>query len=257
MIEQLLHSSQISSAYTAAQDSHQDIYLVGGAIRDLFLTGSLSQDLDFIVTDNTESIAAALSESFHGTYFCQDKKRNSYRALIEDKSQCYTLDCSCIFRNDLHTDLMNRDFSINSIALKLGDLFERNTLNFIDPVGGIEDLKKRIVRVSTPLSFQSDPVRILRAVRISLIHNLTIDSTTRTLINETSELLPSSPWERIKNEFFTIIALPDAIHSLKVLDSLGLLTLLIPEMEAFKGMEQGKHHDCDLWEHSIRTVHFT
>lgn len=257
MIEQLLHSSQIKTAYNAAQDTHQDIYLVGGAIRDLFLTGSLSQDLDFIVTDNTESIASALSESFHGNYFCQDKKRDSYRSLIEDKNKCYTLDFSCIFSNELHTDLMNRDFSINSIALKLDDLFERNSLNFSDPVGGIDDLKKRIVRVSTPLSFQSDPIRILRAVRISLTHNLTIDSATRTLILETKELLSSCPWERIKNELFIIISLPDAIHSLRVLDSLGLLTLLIPEMQTFKGMNQGKHHDYDLWEHSIRTVHFT
>ena len=65
-----------------------------------------------------------------------------------------------------------------------------------------------------------------------------------------------SPWERIRSEFFKILNMPDVTQSLLELDKLGLLSLLIPETKSMKGMEQGRHHDYDLWKHSLKSAHF-
>jgi len=256
VIEKLLNSELLHTAFQIAKKNSLDIFLVGGAIRDLFLTGSISNDLDFILSHNAKAVADSFSRFYGGTFFCLDRERDTYRSLIHYNDDYYTIDFSTNVSNDIYADLTNRDFSINSIALKLQELFEGRTLNFIDPAGGLEDLHNRSVRASAPASLISDPVRILRAVRISLKYSLTIYSTTLNLIHESNNLLPECPWERIRSELFLILNLPDVMHSLKVLDSLGLLCLLLPEITIFKGMQQGTHHEYDLWEHSIRTVHF-
>ena len=97
---------------------------------------------------------------------------------------------------------------------------------------------------------------MLRAVRFSRQFNFTYESNTLNLIKETNDLLLGSPWERIRSEFFKILNLPDVTQSLLELDKLGLLSLLIPEIESMKGMEQGTHHDYDLREHSLKAAHF-
>ena len=83
MLEQLLNSSLIKTAYQIVKSNKQDIFLVGGALRDLYLTGSIPKDLDFLVTNNVKSLVHVFSHSYHGSFFCLDRKRECYRVLIE------------------------------------------------------------------------------------------------------------------------------------------------------------------------------
>ncbi|KPJ57826.1 MAG: hypothetical protein AMJ42_04290, partial [Deltaproteobacteria bacterium DG_8] len=136
MLEQLLNSSLIRTAYHIAKSDTQDIFLVGGALRDLYLTGSIPKDLDFLVTNNVKSLVHVFSHSYHGSFFCLDRKRECYRVFITHHDKYYTIDFSPILNGDIYNDLLSRDFSINSIALTLSDIFEKRELNFIDPTGG-------------------------------------------------------------------------------------------------------------------------
>ncbi len=257
ILDKILYSPLIKTAFEISKKYNQELFLVGGVIRDLYLVGSISKDIDFLVGSNVSSIALDFSQSFQGSFFCLDKKRGNYRVIINHQGEDYTMDFSPILNGDINRDLLNRDFTINSIALKLKDIFERKKLNLIDPANGFEDLKKKNVRVSSPISFSNDPVRLLRAVRFSRHFNFTLESQTLNLVKETKEHLLKCPWERIRSEFFKILNLPDVNKTLLELDRLGLLILLIPEIESFRGIEQGEYHDYDLWEHSLKTAHFT
>jgi tRNA nucleotidyltransferase/poly(A) polymerase len=138
------------------------------------------------------------------------------------------------------------------------DIFEKNTLTFIDPARGLDDLQQRYIRLTSPTSFNHDPIRMLRAVRLSRTCNCTLVPQTENLIIDQKKLLLTSPWERIRNEFFMILnSTAGTSSSLEALDRLDLLSLLIPELEKMKGMEQGIHHDYTLWEHSLKTAHWT
>ncbi len=256
ILNQLLNSPFIKTAFEISKKYKQEFFLVGGAIRDLYINNSIGNDLDFLVESNAGSIASDFSKKYMGSFFCLDNKRGNYRAIINHQCAYHTIDFSTILDGDINRDLMNRDFTINSIALKLNDIFEKDELNLIDPVQGLEDFKKKYIRVSSATSFSQDPVRILRAVRFSRNFNFTYEPNTLNLIKEMKDHLLVSPWERIRSEFFKILNLPDATQSLLELDRLGLLSLLIPEIESMKGVEQGTHHDYDLWEHSLKAVHF-
>ena len=256
MLDIILNSPFIKTAFEISKKYKQEFFLVGGAIRDLYINNSIGNDLDFLVESNAGSIASDFSNKYKGSFFCLDNKRGSYRAIINHQGGYHTIDFSIIFGGEINQDLMNRDFTINSIALKLNDIFEKNELNLIDPTEGLEDFKKKYIRFSSSTSFSQDPVRMLRAVRFSRKFNFTYESYTLNSIKEMKDRLLVSPWERIRSEFFKILNLPDASQSLLELDKLGILSLLIPEIESMKGMEQGIHHDYDLWEHSLKAAHF-
>lgn len=256
MLDQLLNSSPIRTAYQIAKKYDQDIFLVGGALRDLYLTGSMSNDLDFLVKSNVKSIAQVFLQSYRGSIFCLDKKREFYRVIICHQDEYHTIDFSPLLNGNLHSDLLNRDFSINSIALTLSDIFEKKELNPIDPTGGLKDFNEKQIRVSSSTAFSHDPVRILRAVRFSRKFNFHLESQTLNLIRESKGRLLTCPWERIRSEYFKILSLPHASQSLRDLDRLGVLPLLIPEIESMKGVDQGTNHDYELWEHSLKTVQY-
>lgn len=256
ILDQLLRSPLIKTAFEISQKYNQQFYLVGGAVRDLCMHHSIANDLDFLVEGDTGSIASDFTNIYKGSFFCMDHSRGIYRAIITHQGTNHTIDFSPILSGDINRDLTNRDFTINSIALKLSDVFEKNSLQPIDPTLGLEDLKKKQIRVSSTTSFSRDPVRILRAVRFARHLNFTYESNTLKLIKTMNDRLLLSPWERIRSEFFKILDPPDAMQSLLELDRLGLLSLLMPEIESMKGMEQGSHHDYNLWDHSLKTVHF-
>jgi len=257
MLDQLLSSSLIRKAYQISKNNDQDMFLVGGALRDLYLNVPMNNDLDFLVKGNVESIASDYSKLCKGSFFCLDKKREYYRVVINDPDEYHTIDFSPILNGDITSDLRGRDFSINSIALGLSDIFEKRLLMPIDPTGGLSDFENRIIRTSSHTAFNHDSVRILRAVRFARKLNFSIESHTLNLIKENMKSLLNCPWERIRSEFFKILDIPNIPQSLSTLDQLGILPLMIPEIESLKRLGQGMHHDYELWEHSLKTVHFT
>ena len=128
VLDLLRHSSPIKAAYDIAKKSRQEFFLVGGVLRDLHLKGAISEDIDFLVERDVESIAGQFALAYDGSYFCLDDDRGNYRALIHDNETYHTVDFAPLFEGQVTIDVTNRDFTINSIALSLSDLFEKGAL---------------------------------------------------------------------------------------------------------------------------------
>jgi putative nucleotidyltransferase with HDIG domain len=254
MLPLLLNSPPIKAAYAIAKKNRQEFYLVGGVLRDLHVKGTISEDIDFLVERDVASIAGQFAQTCGGSCFCLDDDRGNYRAVIRDKGTYHTVDFAPLLENQIIIDLLNRDFTINALALRLRDIFETGELAFIDPTGGNDDLQRKSIRMCSPHAFEDDPVRLLRAARFSQQCHFTIEPETERLVRETKERLLSCSWERIRNEFFLILNQPGATTALKLLDRLELLSILLPEIDGMRGMDQGSHHAYTLFEHALRTV---
>jgi tRNA nucleotidyltransferase/poly(A) polymerase len=106
----------------------------------------------------------------------------------------------------------------------------------------------------SPHAFDDDPVRLLRAVRFAQQCHCTIEPETERLISQAKARILSCSWERIRNEFFLILSQQNAVNALKLLDSMELLSILLPEIDGMRGVDQGSHHAYTLFEHALRTV---
>jgi len=255
MFDLLLNSTPIQTVYNLAQEFTVDAFLVGGAVRDLHINGFLSNDLDFLVTGNAKSIAQQFAETYKGSSFCLDKKRSCYRAITSRDRSLGTADFASLTEKDLNHNLMSRDFTINSIGLRLADIFEERKLTFLDPAHGLEDLIDKRIRVTAPTSLERDPVRILRAIRFTNKYHFTLDASTETLIHKLTENILTSPWERIRNEFFLILSQPDISESLSDLKHYGILTLLLPECDTSQPSKLKTTSSFPHWDHTLKTVH--
>jgi len=159
------------------------------------------------------------------------------------------LDFAALQKEDLESDLRNRDFTINAIAVALND-----PATLIDPLGGVEDLLKKRLRVCSPDSLNQDPVRVLRAVRMSFSFQLTILPETRSLIEPAVQRLGVVSVERLRDEFLKMLDAPKPASSLRVLDVFGVLEQMLPQIPEMKGVTQSAPHIYDVWEHSLHTV---
>ena len=116
----------------------EEIYLVGGAVRD-FLTGKSSFDRDLLVLKcNVKDFARRLAEFFNATFIELDSENEIYRLVLKDKTNF--LDITRPYDGSVENDLQRRDLTINSLAVNL------KTFELLDVTGGYEDLKNGILR---------------------------------------------------------------------------------------------------------------
>ena len=166
-------------------------------------------------------------------------------------------------------DLDRRDFSTNAMAIKvnsklLEDIFSKEELDenylideknyeLIDLHHGLEDLKNKIIRtVGDPdQRFKEDALRMLRAIRFAVQLEMEIEKETYNSILENKDLIRHVSFERIRDEFLKILIAPEAGRGIRLLDKLGLLEYILPELYAGQGMQQKGHHISDVWDHSI------
>jgi len=244
----------IKSIYRVSQEVETPIYLVGGAVRDLLMGIAPEKDFDFVMEDNLVKAARLFSRIFEGTFFPLSSDPPNYRVVLLHNNQRIEVDFSGFRGDDLCHDLTNRDFTVNAIALEVGDLYREGEIKTYDPLGGEQDLQTKVLRLASPCAFDQDPLRILRAVRIAKERNLHIDTETREAIYRQRNSICSVSAERIRSEFFKILSFSDAPESLKLLDELGLLSILIPETEALKGKSLESPSGLSWWQHSLCVV---
>jgi poly(A) polymerase len=127
-------------------------------------------------------------------------------------------------------------------------------IRYIDPLHGLIDIQQRRLKAVQDNIFLDDPLRMLRAIRFRARYQLTIDTWTEQLIKRDAKLLLRAAAERIHDELYAILVTNGAINQLRYLDSLGLLTILIPEFIPARGMRQPNPHYWDVLEHSLESV---
>lgn len=227
---------------------HIPVYLVGGFIRDTLL-GRPTADIDIAVDGDALEIAADVADALSGKSFPLDDINLIGRVILPHGH--WQVDFSS-FKGDIRQDLARRDFTIDAMAITLDADF--NTNNIIDPYHGQDDLKRRLVRVVDEKVFASDPVRLLRAIRLAAELDFKIEKTTEKLIAKENALITKVAGERIREELLRLLNIPDVGERLFYLDKLGLLTALIPELAPSKGVEQPMEHVWDVFDHSLQTV---
>ncbi len=250
----LKKSGILQAVHRLSTKKGEEVYLVGGAIRDLLLGRPLGKDLDFVVQGEGKELAAAVAEETGGHAFPLDESFGTWRVILKKGKKRTELDFSLLQGKDIYDDLRQRDFTINSIALNLEEIFNRETLDFIDPLSGVSDLRKRILRANSEESLRQDPLRMLRAFRFSSTLRFSVEDETLRMIQRNKDLILRSAWERIRNEFFMALRENQAGHFLRQLNEAGLLGEIFPEVQGWEDLIQGIPNNSSLLEHALRTV---
>jgi hypothetical protein len=208
---------------------NREIWLVGGALRDHFL-GRSRPDLDFVVDREAAKLARLLSDDLQAGFYSLDDERDAARVILPD--QAGTLDFVRRAGASIETDLRERDFTINALALPLvGD--ER----LIDPLGGLQDLKDRRLRPCAAEALSRDPVRALRAVRLAAELGLHMDPETVEQVRAAGDHLAGVSAERVRDEFMRMLEPSIARTAVRLMDHLGLLIRICPELDQLPGSE--------------------
>jgi tRNA nucleotidyltransferase/poly(A) polymerase len=226
--------------------SRHPIFLVGGAVRDRIL-GITPHDLDFTAQGNVRRTASAVADALNAGFYALDDERGTYRVVLDGGRT--VVDFASLRGMDLQADLLGRDFSINAMAL---DIALPQVL--IDPLGGLADLRQKRLRACSANSLSADPVRALRAVRLSIGLGLEIDPQTLAWIQAAVPLLARISAERIRDELFRMLESPRCAACLRFLDRLGLADVVLPEFTALKGVTQSAPHIQPVWDHTLEGI---
>jgi putative nucleotidyltransferase with HDIG domain len=231
---------------------NKDIYLVGGSVRDIILNRK-AQDID-LVCENARQMAQSLAQEKHAVCVVMDKKPDvpCFR-LINRKSPENFIDITEIRGNSIESDLNQRDFTINALAIPLKSK-HLDSSQIIDVVSGQADMTKKLIRMVSPQSFIDDPLRMLRAFRFSAQLSFEIDANTMSHIQKNAHRIVSISAERILFELKLLFRHPDTYHFIEKMDQTGLLCNIFPEIESLRTCRQNDYHHTHVWGHSLETL---
>jgi poly(A) polymerase len=231
------------------------IYLVGGSVRDLLIGKQDIKDIDLLMQSGSEDVAHTFADRIGGSFFFLDEERKITRVVKQADGEAIQFDFTNFEGPDLAADLGRRDFTINAMALDLREFIKKNTIdNLIDLFNGREDVRQKLIRLSNPKVLDEDPLRLLRAVRFAATLGFTIESATAGHIRRRSKLIAAPSPERTRDELFLILSERHAEKHLVLMDSLGLLSPLFPELDPLRGFAPGRYHVHDVMTHSIKTA---
>ncbi|MDD4027036.1 MAG: HD domain-containing protein [Candidatus Shapirobacteria bacterium] len=237
------------------RENKAEIYIVGGAVRDLILKREV-KDWDFTTNLKPEEIQKIFPKNsfynnkfgtisivdgddiFEVTTFRTDVGYSDFRHPDEIK-----------WGETLTEDLERRDFTINAIALDWDK-------KIIDLYGGQNDLDNKIIRaVGDPdKRFKEDALRMMRAIRIASQIGFLIEEKTFESIQKNANLIKKIAGERIRDELFKILVSPNPLQGITLLKNCGLLKEIIPELLDGYEMAQKGHHVDDVWTHNLKTL---
>jgi tRNA nucleotidyltransferase/poly(A) polymerase len=220
-------------------------WLVGGTVRDLLGHRGIT-DIDLVVAGDARSAARELARSRGGSPFPLSERHGAWRVGFDD----LTVDIAAC-RGSIAEDMGHRDFTINAMAVPLdgGDL--------VDPFGGRDDLVAGVLKIVADHAFDDDPLRLLRLARLAHELGFGIDPTTASLARERAALADRPAGERVFMEMRRLLGLDDPVAGLRLLDDLGLIEVVLPEVGGTRGVEQSGFHHLDVFEHTLQVVDAT
>ena len=228
-----------------------EIYLVGGAVRDYFMY-KISPDRDMIITDISAKVfAEQLQKIFPSTLITLDEKNNIYRLVLKDSKNKYNpemIDITNPVENSLERDLMRRDLTINAIALNL------NSGKITDLFGGIADIKNHTLNHIEEINFVDDPLRLLRVYRFQAVLDFEIGTDTIQAICKYSDLISKPAKERVLYELMKLFNGKYTSTALINMNKTWLLEEIFPCVKEMKQVPPNSHHHLDLLHHSIEAV---
>ncbi|MCY4021606.1 MAG: hypothetical protein OXG39_19560 [Chloroflexi bacterium] len=223
------------------------LYVVGGAVRDAYKRAAIT-DVDIAVDGDAIGIAKQVADWLDADIYIMDRERGVARVFLKRESGAFLLDFARFRGATLHDDLIKRDFTVNTLAADLlGDLS-----HLIDLLGGERDLREGVLRRCSPNAIKDDPVRALRAVRQSTQLGLKMHPATLSDVRLFAPGLSQISPERIRDEFFKLLALDNAARGLRVLQHLGILQRILPDQFGQTPAEGPPQQQLDAWSRSLR-----
>jgi poly(A) polymerase/tRNA nucleotidyltransferase (CCA-adding enzyme) len=235
-------------------------WLVGGAARDI-ARGVAPADLDLAVDGDGLGLARALADALGGAFVPLDDERSTGRAVIPARAgaPALTVDAARLRAPSIEGDLRLRDFTVNALAIPLDDVLgpapgPRPPAAWLDPTGGLADLRAGVLRACGPTSMADDPLRTLRAARLGAALGLRAAPELAGQIRAAAPGLAQVAAERVRDELLKLLDCPHSAPWLRYLDTCGALTVILPEIEAARACDQPKVHFLPVLAHMLETV---
>ena len=241
------------------KDAGHELALVGGPVRDAFL-GRKSPDLDFTTSATPDETLAILKPHVDthwdigrefgtiGARMGNDTVEiTTYRA---DQYDHVTRKPKVAFGTSLEDDLFRRDFTVNSMALRLPEKV------FVDPHKGLQDLLDGVLRTpgKPQDSFGDDPLRMMRGARFASQLGFEIEPETFAAMQDMAASIEMISAERVQTELVKLMLGANPRAGLEVLVDSGLAGFVLPELPALKLETDEHHHHKDVYEHTLTVV---
>lgn len=263
-MQQYLQNPIFKVIATCADTLGVECYVIGGFVRDIFLNRA-SNDIDVVVVGSgiemAEAIKKALGKQANLAVFknfgtAQIKYKDTEIELVGARKESYNRGSRkpIVENGTLQDDQNRRDFTINALALCLN---ANRFGELVDPFGGIKDIEYKIIRtpLNPDITFSDDPLRMMRCIRFATQLRFHIEERTFQSICTNKERIEIVSKERIVDELNKIMRSSKPSIGFALLKKCGLLSLIMPEMEALSGVEtiQGKSHKDVFW-HTLEVL---
>ena len=224
-------------------------YASGGFLRDAIL-GLPLHDLDISISGDPLEVGPQVADAFGGDYFPLDEERRLVRLLLPDRG--VQLDILPL-RGDIGDDLRGRDYTVDAMAASLQEV-AGGQIDLIDPTGGLRDLRAGLIRAVSEQAFVEDPLRLLRGARLATQLDFQVEEGTAALIRRHAATVTTAAVERQRDELIRTLSTPRAATGLRLMEGLGLLCHVLPELNVVRDVAQPKEHHWDVFGHSLEAV---
>src|SRR3970282_2208747 len=180
-------------------------------------------DLDIGIDADPVKLSPGLAEAFGGSFFALDETRRLVRVMLPEAG--VHLDLQPL-RGSIEEDLRTRDFTVERRA---ADVWQAGVVGAVSEPNLVED-----------------PLRLLRGVRLATVLGFEIEPETTEMIRRNAEHITEAAADRQREELMLILGTGRAGAGLRILDDLGLLSRLLPELDVTRGVDQPKEHHWDV-----------
>jgi len=244
-----------------------ECYVIGGYVRDYILNNDSSKDIDIVVVGNGVNFAKKVAAKIgldpnsniqiFKTYGTAMFKYNGIEIeFVGARKESYNKNSRnpIVSTGTLQDDQNRRDFTINALALSLNS---KKYGNLIDPFNGINDLNNKIIKtpLSPEITYNDDPLRMLRAIRFASKLNFKIEENSFKSIEKLHSRIKIITQERIIEEVNKIILSNKPSIGFLLLDKSNLLSEILPELTALKGIDEieGQTHKDNFY-HTLEVL---
>jgi poly(A) polymerase len=231
-----------------ALGDREGVWTVGGAVRNAVLGREIT-DVDLAVESGEEEMARRIAKAARGHAFQLSDPFATWRVASGEAG--WGADVARLRGPSIEADLSARDFTAGALAVPLGGE------GILDPCGGLADLKAGILRVAGDGSFTEDPLRLLRAARLGAELGLAPDAKTLVLAQREAPRAAEPAGERQFGELRQIMAGPDPLRGLELMDELAITAIVLPELDALRGVIQSPNHHLDVYGHTLAVLQET
>lgn len=238
-------AAAVVAAARAVLEGGRPAWLVGGCVRDELL-GLPVEDVDIVVESGADAFSRALAERLGAAAFLSSEAYGAWRVVLGE----LRVDVTPLGGLGIEDDLARRDFTVDAMARPLagGEL--------LDPWAAAAIWRRGDCASAGPTALADDPLRILRLARLAYGLRLSPDAEAVAAATAASPGLALVSGERVRDELNAVLATGDAADAIRDLAAWGALAVVLPEVDALRGVEQNDYHHLDVFGHTLEALTF-